>query len=174
MTNDLVFIGDVELREKIEQAIETISELYLLQQQSFLKKELRRTMILYAASVIEAVLLYLYKQQNSSALKTEYKDVYPLPKSYQKDNAYTFVVAKQFDTVRSDRELQLDTLLNLFRKQGHISKSLALKIEKAKNLRNTFHLSKSRRGINPTEETVKAANDAMFEVITTARQLLAD
>lgn len=62
------FIKDTTLRRKLVEAIETISELYIIQQDpkyAELAKEIRRVIVLYCASIIEAVFLYLYKKRTT-------------------------------------------------------------------------------------------------------------
>ena len=177
ITKDLLFITDHSLRVKIEDAIETISLLYLLNQNKGLSegfaKENRRMMILYAASVIEAVLLYLYKKKECSINKTEYTKVHTLPQTYQLETGLTLVLAKQVQTPKNDRELMLDVLLKYFSESGLITESLKKKIEKAKNVRNTFHLSKSRKGIPCGNLTVKSSSEAVLGTLNAVRKSLA-
>ena len=116
--NDLSFISDLSLRKKIIDAIETISGLYLFEQDAKyalgLKKEIRRVLILYSASIIEAVLLYLYNKGKFSLSKIDYSDVRVLPNPYQFDQSFKLVIAKQIEIPKKDRELMLDVLLKFF------------------------------------------------------------
>lgn len=173
---NLGFISDVTLRRKLVEAIETTSELYLVQQDpiySALAKEIRRIIVLYCASIIEAVLLYLYKKDNFKLTKPEYKDVQTLSQRYQLDSNSTFVIASQVNVPRHERELMLDMLLKLFIEENIIPKQLGDKIEKAKSIRNTFHLAKSRSGMNIGQSRIKTSFDAVYETIIVVRSYLA-
>ncbi len=175
-SKDLFFISDIPLRNKIVNAIETISFLYLVEKDekysTELSKEIRRVIVLYAASIIEAALLYLYKKGEFSILKIEYKNVYTLPQQYQQEKDTTIVVAKQMNIQKNDRELMLDVLLKLFSDEKLIPPDLEGKIKKAKDVRNTFHLSKSRLGLQSSPKTVTLSTEAIYETILIVKKYL--
>lgn len=174
--NDLLFISDVPLRKKIIDAIETISGLYLVEQDTkyptALTKEIRRVIVLYAASIIETLLLYLYGKEKISELKIEYKEVHTLPTQFQLEPNAKFVIAKQTETPKLERELMLDTLLKIFSQRKVISKDLEAKIKKAKDIRNTFHLSKSRTGIRIDSKIVQISTEAVYETVLSVQNQL--
>lgn len=173
---DLMFIADTALRRKIEDAIEMISVLYLLEKQEHLPqvflKENRRIIILYSAAIIEAILLYVVKKKRWTIERTSYKNVSALPNNYQLDSKSTLVVAKQVQETRSEKELMLDVVLRTCLEKGVINLHLKPKIEKAKNVRNTFHLSKSRKGLNCTLSSANQSFDAVLETIMQSRKFL--
>lgn len=175
-TNDLSFISDLSLRRKIIDAIETISGLYLFEQDAKyalgLKKEIRRVLILYSASIIEAVLLYLYKKGKFSISKIDYSDVRILPNPYQFNQSFKLVIAKQIEIPKSDHELMLDVLLKYFSDKIIISRDLEKNIKKAKDFRNTFHLSKSRSGLFVTTKMVQISTDAVYETVIAVKNYL--
>lgn len=176
-TTDLGFVSDVTLRRKLVEAIETTSELYLVQQDpnySALAKEIRRIIVLYCASIIEAVLLYLYKKYGYKLTKLEYRDIQTLTQRYQLDSNCKFVIASQVNVPRHERELMLDLLLKLFIDENIIPKQLGEKIEKVKAIRNTFHLAKSRSGMSIGQPGIKASFDAVYETIVVVRNHLAN
>ncbi len=170
------FITDIALRRKIENAIEITSFLNLKRNEegtaTGFAKEIRRMEILYAASIIEAILIYLFKKLGDQIHKIDYKDVYTLPNSYQLVAPSTFVLAKQIQTPRTERELMLDNLLEHFSKKGLIKKDLKSKIDTARKVRNTFHLAKSRKGIRCDAVSVNSAYDAVLGMLTVARNQL--
>lgn len=172
----LNFITDIAIRNKIQVAIETSSFLFLMERDNKFdtgtSKEVRRIIILYAASIIEAILLYLYKKGKFSIEKVHYSDVYTLPSVYQLDSKSTLIVAKQFKKERHEREIMLDVLVELFFDKKIIGKSLKLKIDTARNIRNTFHLSKSRKGISCNIGIVNIANDAVLGAILVVTKYL--
>ncbi len=174
---DLLFISDIPLRKKIINAIDTISGLYLIEKDTNypreLSKEIRRTIVLYAASIIEASLLFLYKRKASPILKTEYADVHTLPLSLQNGSQNKLVIARQVQSPRDERELMLDVLLKFYTsKEKIIPKSLAEKIIKAKDIRNTFHLSKSRSGLVVSAKVMQLSTDAVYETIVIVKNSL--
>lgn len=175
-TNDLSFISDLSLRKKIIDAIETISGLYLFEQDTKyalgLKKEIRRVIILYSASIIEAVLLYLYKKGKFSIPKTDYSDVRILPNPYQFNQDFKLVLAKQIQIPKSDHELMLDVLLKYFSDKTIISRDLEKNVKKTKDFRNTFHLSKSRSGLFVTARMVQISTDAVYETVIAVKNYI--
>lgn len=174
--NDLLFISDGSLRKKIIEAIETISGLYLVEKDSKypkeLTKEVRRIIILYSASIIEAVLLFLYKKKKYRIENIIYKDIYQLPSKFQLESKSKVIIAKQEKIVKSERELMLDVLLRYFTDNKVISESLEEKIKKAKDIRNTFHLSKSRTGLLTGPKIVQVSTDAIYETILIIKEQL--
>lgn len=175
-SKDLYFISDITIRNKIVEAINTMSEFYLIEQAGIypdsLSKEIRRVIILYSASIIESLLLYIYKAKEFSLNKTEYKDVQVLIDSYQLDPTYKIVIAKQIKTTRNEREIMLDNLLKLFVNEKIITPSLEKKIKKAKDVRNTFHLTKSRSGLQCSKKSVNTSIDAVYNVVILVKNYL--
>jgi hypothetical protein len=166
-----------QCKGKIENAIETMSVLYLLQTNpqspESLKKEIRRMIIMYASSIIEAVLLHLYKKGGFAKTRAEYSIVRPLPKEYQYEQPTSrLVIAKEVFKQRTDRELMLDYLLTMFSNEGVIKPALKKRIVSAKDVRNTFHLSKSRQGLQCTQAAAESAMKAALDTITLARNRL--
>lgn len=175
--DDLLFISDIYLRKKIVNAIGTISGLYLVERDEKyppeLSKEIRRTIVLYAASIIEALLLFLYKKCGKQQFKVNYNNVYSLPSSLQISTQYKLIVAKQVKIPKEERELTLDVLLKFYTNEEKIiSKELAAKIEKAKDIRNTFHLSKPRSRLVANVNTIKLSAEAIYETIVVVKENL--
>lgn len=175
-TSDLTFITTLSLRSKLVGAIKTISDLYTISEgpdtKPLLSIEIRRVIVLYVASIIEAILLFLYKKTNINQSKIEYTDICVLPNSFQLEKDKRFVVAKQIETARSDRELMLDVLLKVFIDKKAISTELETKIKHAKDVRNTFHLSKLRGGILVNKKKVDASIEALYEIVEITRNYL--
>jgi len=161
------FITDTSVRNKIKDSLEVATLLYLQERSGKffigVSKEIRRIIILYEASIIEAVLLFLFKKRNFSLPKVEYKNPNKLANIYQIDKKFDVVIAQQIQTKKSDNELMLDVLVNFFRRQKVISSNLSQKIRNTKNVRNTFHLTKSRKGIHCGSIAVRNSADAVLE-----------
>lgn len=175
-TSDLTFITTLSLRNKLVGAIETISDLYTISEgpetKTLLAIEIRRVIVLYVASIIEAILLFLFKNTSLTYPKIEYADVCVLPSSFQLEKDKKLVVAKQIENVRSDKELMLDVLLKVFVNKNIISAELETKIKHAKDVRNTFHLSKLRSGIFLSKKKVDISIEALYEVVEITRNYL--
>lgn len=173
---DFNFISDVPLRNKIIESLEMVSIFHLnLEKGNFsrpIAKELRRMMILYYASIIEALLLYLYKKGKHKILKTEYADVQQLNLKYQLDSKAIIVVARKINVERHDRELMLDNLLKYFHEKKMIPDGLKDRIDKTRNIRNTFHLSKSRKGILCGAITVEKSSKTVVDVVSLVENAL--
>ena len=156
----------------IAEAIEVTSFLYLKRKEKGISagfaKEIRRLEILYAASIIEALFLYVFKQRGESMHRVDYKDVHILPSAFQSGTS-RLVVAKQIKSPKPDRELMLDNLLDFFYENGTIKKKLKQRVDTARNVRNTFHLAKSRKGIRCDAASVNAAYDAVIEMLNVAK-----
>ena len=86
-----------------------------------------------------------------------------MPDNYQNDKNNIFVLAKKKTVAKDNRELMLDSLLKLFNDSGIISDVLKDKIDKARKVRNTFHLAKSRKGIFCGIKVVNLSFEAVLE-----------
>jgi len=148
--SDLDFIKNEDLRNTLENSIEFI---YVLHQRSkdegqnkLYQEEIYRIIILYVASVIEAVLLYFYKTRGEKIEYLEYKFVQPLPKEYRHRGkaASPVVIAVQEKIERQEYQIGLHDLVIFFKFKKLIQEKTANDILELNDLRNTFHLSKPR------------------------------
>ena len=174
--NNLSFISNTTLQNKIRESIELTSILYIKRNEKdadkWVVKEFCRMEILYAASIIEAVLLYVFKEKNFSLDRMNYKEVHILPKHFQADQDRKVVVATQIKKTAQERELMLDSLVSFFYKKKLITKTLKGRIDSVRKVRNTFHLSKSRHGIRCDADSVNTAYDTVIQVFAFARRIL--
>ncbi len=173
---DFNFIADIPLRNKIIDAIEMVSILYLNVENgkfsALVIKELRRMIILYNASIIEALLLHLYVRGEHTILKTDYKNIQMLSPAFQLEHGVDFVIAKRVKIQKDDRELMLDALLKYFHETGTMTDQLKEQIDRTRNIRNTFHLSKPRKNILCGKSTVELSNSTVVEIVDLIRSNL--
>jgi len=161
----LDFIADVTLRGIIENSINYIwllfEEAKKEERNQLYKEETRRVIILYTISIIEAVLLYLYKERGEEMIFSEYKHPHNLPREYNhKDNPdFGIVIAVRKNCKTPDHKIGLYNLVSFFEKKKIIKEDTAKKILEANEVRNTFHFHKPREkavfDINKIEDTFK-------------------
>ncbi len=162
--DDFDFIRNENLRVIIKGSIEYIyalleglkngekSELY--------REETYRTIILYVISIIEAILLYFYKEINGKIEYSEYKFMQYLSENYickEKDNL-PIIVAAEEKIVKKDYQISLHDLVKFFRGKKLIRREKADEILELNDIRNTFHFNKPRDkgcNINHVERALK-------------------
>lgn len=145
----LAFIENEKLRKTLEESMWFISalgvDLKSDNRNALYREETCRVIILYVVSSIEAVLLYLYKRRGEKMVKSEYRHVHQLPNAYAygRKTGARVVVAMQETIERKDYEIGLHDLVTFFKGRILLEKT-AEKILSLNDVRNTFHLSKSR------------------------------
>jgi hypothetical protein len=165
------------IKDKALQAIlnkSTFYLLYLYGQSNTIdddshKEETYRVIILYVVSVIEAILFYFYKQYDKKILKIEYSNIQSLPQQYiNKDkNDSIVVIATQSKTERKEETIGISELINFFKSEKKIHKKTVQEILKINNIRNTFHLNKTRNNICDIKH-VESAINLLIHTIQTA------
>lgn len=146
---DLDFISDAGLRKTIKEAIEYIvallgstvtsevSDLYI--------EETHRVIILYVASIIEAIFLHCFKEKKQVLHYLDYKFISALPSEYNyAGQPGSVVVAVQKELPRSDHQLGLHELVNFFKDKKLIKSETAADILEINDIRNTVHFTKPR------------------------------
>lgn len=148
--NDLDFVTDAGLRRTIENSVEYMyalfEEIKEKEKSDLYKEETYRVIILYAVSVIEAVLLYLYKKHADEMTFLEYKYIQTLPPEYHHlSNADSrVVVAVQKREKMAEYKVGMSDLVDFFKERKLMKKETAEQVLQINDLRNTFHLSKPR------------------------------
>ncbi len=151
--NELDFIKDPSLRKTVKDSIDYT---YVLFEESkkktdnkLFEEETYRVIVLYVISVIEAILLYLYKKGGYEMTYLDYKFINTLPEAYRHENSpgSRVIVAVEKSISKTEHQIGLSDLVNFFREQKKILTPTAKKILEINNLRNTFHLSKPREKI---------------------------
>ncbi|GEM_PF-924432 len=161
--DDLLFITDGSLRKTIEDSIDYTYFLFEESKKRSDKKlyqeEACRVIILYTVSIIEAILLYFYKKGGYQASYTEYKYIASLPEGYGHKEASGghVVIAVQRQVNVEEYKITLKVLVDYFKDQKLVSKQITKEILAINDLRNTFHLSKSREKISCNVTQVERA-----------------
>lgn len=157
------FISDGDLRIKLENSIEFIYSLFerskIEKEVPLYKEETYRVIILYVISVIEAILLYFYKERGEKIEHFEYK--YPerlMDYCHKEKQNFEVVVAVREKIEQKENQVGLHALVDLFRSKNLIRKETADSILELNDIRNTFHLCKPRTkkcGISHVESALK-------------------
>ncbi len=176
-TEDLSFIEDAILRDNIESSIRYIYLLFsrsLSENDADFKTETHRVIVLYVASVVEAILLYVYRERGQPQEIVEYKHPTQLSGEFfhKALPGKKVVVAVQVSRAAGEREMMLDKLITFFQEKKLMKKVFAEKIVAAKDIRNTFHLAKSREGIDCDVAAVEKALDLLVKTIKYAPRVL--
>ena len=166
----LDFINDAELRKTIEGSIEFT---YALLEESKRKRNSRlyqretyRVIVLYAVSVIEAVLLFLYKKSGEEMTFADYKFVQKLPPEFRRvgSEASAVVVAVQKIQNKAEHQIGIKELTEFFKKKGWMAKEMD-RLLPINDLRNTFHLFKPRGERTCSIRQVEASLKLLVDVI---------
>ncbi len=176
--NELDFISETTLRKRIEDSIEYIYVIFedakKKTQNPLFQEETYRVIILYVVSIIEVILLYLYKARKDELTLLEYKYVVSLPEKYRyrdKDKA-PLVIAVQETVVRADHQIGIFELVNFYKEKKLIKKETAEAILDLNSLRNTFHLGKPREELVCDLKRVELALNLLVHTIQNAPKTL--
>lgn len=163
------FIKDATLRRKILNAIDFSSTLWLLVEKMPEKnrEELYRTMMLYAASVIEAILNYYISQAGIIFEEEKYTNPYILPNVFQNSKDQVVLAIK-----KKTQRVEPDFVKMIERSEAFLGKTLSRRIDHIRETRNTYHLLKVRKKI--TEQDVKKANEVLLLLVKKVQKNLQD
>lgn len=160
----LDFIKDEELKKIITKSLDysiiLINSLQLDQQKNNFIEETCRVIILYIQSIIEAVLLYFYNIHSDNIMMIEYIEIQKLPSSYTKNDQYIPVIAMQKQKQRSQPGFQ--ELVQFFKDRKNMTLETSNKMLKLNQIRNTFHLNKSRESLVCDEKQVNESFELLM------------
>ncbi len=145
LKNDgLRFIADKTLRADIKIALGFASYLIRISAKAkgYHKRELRRVVILYVASVVEALCLFLLRQKGLSKEKIEYKhaQAIKLPSGVIVPSGKNLVIALQEKTNPPLPEIPFVDAINTLKNEGVVLNVLADKLHTLRVKRNSQHL----------------------------------
>lgn len=154
------FISDQNVRSNIIDSIDFSSALQLISEKipQENREESYRTIILYAASIIEALLLYYLSEKNLFLSEDKFIHISILPNQFQNDLG-EIVVAIRKTVKRNDADFS--KVIDFLEKM--LGKNLAKNIHKIRETRNTFHLLKTRTKIQ--EKDVEHANATLLKLV---------
>lgn len=168
--NELEFIADTELRSRIKDAIEYIYALYERvkkeETNAMFQEETYRVIILYIVSILEAILLYVYKNNKDHVIREEYRYIQALPGEYKHSAKQDcpVVIAVRVPIPKEDR-LGMDELVDFFVEKKILKLETANRMSELNNLRNTFHFSKKRDGSKCDVDQVERALELLVYTI---------
>lgn len=148
---DAGFIGDEEVRQRVENALEYILVLYEESKRSTKPQytaEKYRTIILYVVSILEATLFAIYAERVNKIKKVEYKWKQNLPKRYicidDVGDACDgdVVIAFEQQIEKGEQEVGFKELTAYLVSEKILKKDTADKMCRINSLRNTFHFRK--------------------------------
>ncbi len=167
----LGFITDPVLRKTVQDSIEytylLFEEVKTKTDNRLYQEETCRVTILYIVSIIEAILLFLYKKGGYTIPHIEYKYVQALSEDYQHKGAVgdRIIIAVQKSGHKEEYQIGLKSLVDVLCAKNLISKQIASEIFAMNDLRNTFHLSKSREKNSCDIDQVERALKLLVYVI---------
>lgn len=147
MISSFPFVDDAILRENLDIAFDHLTELaYLCETPKYnpvLKSSFRKTTIIYTASIIEALLLWLLKKRiNEVDLKKETK-IFQISKDIYKINSEEkIVLGKEVIKIESIKfsKLNLGEINVLCRSNGLIVDKMFKDVDRVRELRNRQHI----------------------------------
>ncbi len=154
------FITDIALQKNIIDSIDFSSALWLLVENmpERNRQELYRTIILYTASAIEALLNYYISQKRIIFEEEKCVQAFSLPPLFQnKDNQVVLAIKKKEIRENPDFAKMTDRL------KDFLGKTLTKDINYVREIRNTYHLLKLRKSI--TEKDIQKANKTLLSLV---------
>lgn len=159
------FVQDLGLRKNLVDSIKFLSFLWLLRDSKNENgQEIDRTIMLYSASIIEALLLDYCKRKKIQFTEEKYTHDQVLSKNFptcldsKKFMNGKIVLAIKSEKIKSDNAITFENLLEKL--SGFLGKRLAKEVYALKDTRNTLHLSKSRKTIE-LKEAEKSMNNVL-------------
>ena len=142
------FIQDEVLRKNLDITFDHLLELLSLSESSgytdTLKSSFRKTVIIYTASVIEALLLWMLKENKTEDELSEIHTVFRVSKIVYEINEVERIVLGS-DMVKIEKcrfeKLNLDQVNSLCKKHNLITKNIFDDIDRVRILRNRLHIS---------------------------------
>ena len=154
------FISDQKVKDNIIQSIEFSSVLWLLNEKipEAHREESFRTIILYTASIIEALLLYYLSAKKLSLEEEKFIYTARLGNNFQNNLGEVVVAIRKMEKRPiPDFSKTIDFLEKI------LGKNLSKSMHKIRETKNTFHLLKSRTKIK--ESDVKYANETLLKLV---------
>jgi len=147
---DLDFITDSALRQRIKDSVEYIYTTLELSKDATKKELFRaetyRVIVLYIASVIEAILFYLYSRRGIYLQKEEYKKVHLVGNGYVNTEVSSgkVIIATVKTVDKKESEIGFKELVIFLEAQKILKKETSKQMLSLYNMRNTFHLRKEQ------------------------------
>lgn len=157
------FVTPKTFRKNIVESVEFVVWLWVLAQKTEEKyqDEMVRTVILYNISIVEALLLFWAKKQKKKFFEDKYTDKHILPIKFQSATDKELLVAHFSKVEKSDARVWLHDLIAEGKQL--LGKDLHGRVTDLQDIRNTFHLSKTRRVLSL--QKAESSFDVVLEVV---------
>ena len=157
------FVTPKTFRTNIIESVGFVAYLWVLAQQieEKYRDEMARTVILYNISIVEALLLFWAKKHKIKFLEDKYTEKYVLPKNLQGIPDKELLVAHCCKIEKPDARIWLHDLVSEGKQL--LGSDLHSEIIDLQDIRNTFHLSKTRRTLSL--DRAEDSFDVVLEVV---------
>ena len=157
------FVTPKAFRTNIVESVEFVGWLWVLAQKTEEKyqDEMVRTVILYNMSIVEALLLFWAKKQKKKFFEDKYTDKHILPNELQGVNGKELLIAHFSRVEKNDTRVWFHDLIAEGKQL--LGKGLHTRVVDLQDIRNTFHLSKSRRVLS--FKKAEGSFDVVLEVV---------
>lgn len=142
------FVTDPILQRNLDITFEHLIELFSLSESGkyteTLKSSFRKTVIIYTASIVEALLLWMLKQRTGEEALAKRQTVFKVNKViYDINPTERIVLGKDEIKIEKCRfeKLNLDQVNDLCKGHGIISEPMFRDVDKVRMLRNRLHIS---------------------------------
>lgn len=169
----LTFIKSTSLQKTIEDSIEYINIIFNSARENeskIYKEETYRVIILYVVAIIEAILLYIIKERGEKITSSVYKDpnkIYEKIKHSEFPDG-TLVLAVKTEVIKDEKTIGVQDLVNFMKKNKLMKPKTAEEILTINDIRNTFHLTKSRNNASVETDRVEEALALLMKIIKVA------
>ena len=157
------FVTPKAFRTNIAESVKFVVWLWVLAQK--IEQEYRdesvRTVILYNMSIVEALLLFWTKKKKKKFFEDKYTDKYTLPSALQGTIDKELLVAHFSKVEKSDTRVWFHDLIAECKQL--LGKDLHDRVIDLQDIRNTFHLSKTRRALSLKK--AEGSFDVVLEVV---------
>jgi len=157
------FVTPKAFRTNIVESVEFVAWLWVLAQkiEEKYRDESVRTVILYNMSIVEALLLFWAKKKKKKFFEDKYTDKHILPTELQGVTNKELLVAHFSKMEKDDTRIWFHDLIAEGKQL--LGKDLHDRVVDLQDIRNTFHLSKTRRALSlkKSEESF----DVVLEVV---------
>ena len=167
--DDFDFVKDNKLKANLIDSVKFLSFLWALRSKKHeVSEEVYRTIILYSASIVEALLLNYCKRKELKFFEVKYSKPHSFPKIYQSvldintyQNGEVVLAVKHRVEKKDNGSITFTDLLEEL--ETFLGQRLIKKIKEVKNIRNTLHLSKSRDKLR--KQDTEKATKVLLEVV---------
>lgn len=158
----LDFITPSTLRSNIKESLSYVGFLYTLSEtiDTVYKDETIRTIVLYNSAVVEALLLFRAKKRKIKFPEEKFTYTHSIPKIFQQDKK-NIILALHTTTEKPENRVWFRDLVR--EQKDFLGKKLSQNIIEMYDIRNTFHLSKKRSGLD--SKKVESSSKLVLDVI---------